>query len=233
MVRALRCAPSGAAVFAILTILGLASAPAAAARLEVTVTSPDGTTLADTVVVARPIGVVPVPLPAAGAAVVQQGQSFNPAVTVVAAGARVSFPNRDRMRHHIYSFSEAKRFEVRLYSGEEVPTVVFDRPGVITLGCNIHDWMRGYVFVADSPYFGVTDAAGVARLELPDGAYAIVMWHPGLGGTPVVRPGTLDVNGDSRLSEVVAARPLPPQMPTGDDPLTARFQRRSAGDQER
>jgi plastocyanin len=208
--------------------------PAAAGRLTVQVSDGAGEPLAEAVVVARPVGGAAVRAAAGGQMMVQQGQSFNPAVLVVATGASVAFPNKDRMRHHIYSFSEAKRFEVRLYSGEDVPTVVFDKPGIITLGCNIHDWMRGYIYVADSPYFALSDASGAAALgTLPDGSYEVVLWHPALGEVPVLRPGVLQLSGDQRLAgslPVTGTREA--QVPADEDPLTAKFRRRP-GSQDR
>lgn len=204
------------------------SAPAAAGRLTVQLSDAGGKPLYQAVVVARPVGAAAVRASAGAELMVQQGQSFDPAVMVVAAGAEVGFPNKDRMRHHIYSFSEAKRFEVRLYSGEDVPTVVFDKPGVITLGCNIHDWMRGYIYVADSPYFAVSDATGIAVIEvLPDASYELVLWHPDLGDLPLVRPGLVQVAGDQRVAESLpASGNMVVQSPADDDPLTAKFRQR-------
>ena len=221
----------GSTVIGLLALAGLACLPstARAARLTVHIATPSGEPVSQAVVVARPTGSVALPGATAEAAMVQQGQSFNPAVMAVAAGARVSFPNRDRMRHHIYSFSEAKRFEVRLYSGEEVPTLVFDKPGVITLGCNIHDWMQGYIFVSASPWFALTGADGVATIDsLPDGTYEISLWHPSLGEKPLVREAGLPVTGNRTLNEVLPALALLDQVPAHDDPLTARFRHRTA-----
>jgi len=220
-----RLAGSAAAMFLALAAM---PAPALAGRLAVLLTDAAGLPLPEAVVVARPVGTAAGARPARSGEMVQQGQSFAPAVMVVTAGTEVAFPNKDRMRHHIYSFSEAKRFEVRLYSGEAVPTLVFDRPGVITLGCNIHDWMRGFIYVADSPYFAISNPEGQASLgELPDGPYELVLWHHSLGEASVVRPGVLKVAGDVRIAEMLpATAALVAQVPGDDDPLTAKFRRR-------
>lgn len=90
-----------------------------------------------------------------------------------------SFPNSDNIRHHVYSFSLAKRFELRLYQGTPSEPVLFDKPGVVVLGCNIHDWMVGYVYVTNDPWFAVSDAQGKLNLEqLPAGTYTVSLWHP-------------------------------------------------------
>ena len=109
----------------------------------------------------------------------QLAQQFVPNVLAVRTGAAVSFPNSDNIRHHVYSFSPAKRFELRLYQGTPSEPVVFVKPGVVVLGCNIHDWMVGYVYITDDPRFAVSDAQGVATLaSLPAGRYAVTLWHP-------------------------------------------------------
>ena len=95
----------------------------------------------------------------------------------VHTGTAVSFPNSDNIRHHVYSFSPAKRFELRLYQARRRP-VVFDKPGVVVLGCNIHDWMLGYVYITDDPFFAVSDDAGRLALDLPPGRYTASLWHP-------------------------------------------------------
>jgi hypothetical protein len=107
-----------------------------------------------------------------------------PYVTVIQTGTTVTFPNRDPILHHVYSFSPAKPFEIKLYTGKSPVEVVFDKPGVVTLGCNIHDWMIGYIAVVPTPWFAKTDAAGTAIIrDLPPGAYDIQAWHPHQRGT--------------------------------------------------
>jgi hypothetical protein len=100
-------------------------------------------------------------------------------VLAVRSGTRVAFPNSDNIRHHVYSFSPAKHFELRLYQGTPSEPVLFDKPGAVVLGCNIHDWMVGYVYVTDDPWFAVSDAQGRVQLDsVPVGSYAVSLWHP-------------------------------------------------------
>lgn len=114
----------------------------------------------------------------------QIDKEFVPHVLPVLAGAKVSFPNKDQIHHHIYSFSKAKKFEVPLYKGESPDPVVMDKPGVVKLGCNIHDWMLGYVFVADNPYFAKTGGDGRATIEsVPNGSYEVAVWSERLKGS--------------------------------------------------
>jgi plastocyanin len=127
-------------------------------------------------------------------AIVQADEEFRPAVTVVAVGTRVEFPNRDKVQHHIYSLSKAKRFEFPLYRPGTTETIVCDQPGVIVLGCNIHDWMAAYVVVVPTPYFARTDATGRAQLAAPAGRYRLEVWHARLAAA-LVREVTVDAGG--------------------------------------
>jgi plastocyanin len=115
-----------------------------------------------------------------GRAVIEQhDREFIPFVTVVRTGAAVTFPNRDQMLHHVYSFSPSKSFQIKLYEGDPPNPIVFDKPGVVAVGCNIHDWMQAYVLVVDTPHFAITDDKGRARVEgLSSGAYELRVWHP-------------------------------------------------------
>ena len=155
--------------------------PALAAVVEVTVRAGDAP-LADAVV---SLHAGQAPASSAAAVMDQRDSAFVPGVLVVQAGTTVSFPNSDTVRHQVYSFSPAKRFELPLYSGKPAAPVVFATPGVVELGCNIHDWMLAYVVVVDTPYHVVTDARGQGRIEAPAGTYILRVWHPGLkGGKP-------------------------------------------------
>ena len=110
--------------------------------------------------------------------IAQENKQFVPAVRVVTVGTLVRFPNRDSVRHHVYSFSPTKKFEIKLYAGTPAAPVLFDQPGVAVLGCNIHDQMVGWVVVLDTPYFAQTDAQGQALLEgIPAGAHQLRAWH--------------------------------------------------------
>ena len=125
----------------------------------------------------------------------QRDKQFIPYVTAVQVGTPVIFPNSDNIRHHVYSFSPAKKFELPLYSG--VPAEpVFDKVGFVTLGCNIHDWMIAYVAVLPTPYFQVTRQDGHAVLkDLPAGQYTVQAWHPALKGQPEALAQRVDVGG--------------------------------------
>ncbi len=123
----------------------------------------------------------------------QVAKQFVPAVLAVATGTAVSFPNSDDIRHQVYSFSPAKRFELRLYEGTPSAPVTFDQPGLVVLGCNIHDWMLGYIYITDDPWFGVSDAQGRLLLDVPAGQYPATLWHPALTSRLPVDAGTLQV----------------------------------------
>jgi plastocyanin len=115
----------------------------------------------------------------------QWDKQFVPYVTAVQAGTSVIFPNKDNIRHHVYSLSPAKRFELPLYAGIPAKPVLFDKEGFVTLGCNIHDWMIAYVAVLGTPYFQVTRGDGRAILkDLPASQYTVAVWHPLLKGSP-------------------------------------------------
>lgn len=164
--------------------LCLSATPLLARDVGVHVLDQDGTPLEDAVVTLRPAqGAVPAPVNNGTAVMDQQGTIFVPHVLVIRPGTRVQFPNRDRIRHHVYSFSKPKPFELKLYASTEVPSVLFDRPGVISLGCNIHDWMQGYIYITDDPWFALTLGDGRATFTgLADGAYRVHLWHPRLRG---------------------------------------------------
>jgi plastocyanin len=110
----------------------------------------------------------------------QRGRSFVPTVVAIQTGSSVNFPNFDTVRHHVYSFSPIKPFEIKLYAGTPTAPVMFDKPGTATLGCNIHDKMIGYIHVVDTPYFGLTDAAGKVTIEVPAGEHKVRTWHSGM-----------------------------------------------------
>jgi plastocyanin len=149
-----------------------------AGSLEIAVRDAAGLPVADAAVYAIPAGGTP---EARGrtAQIQQVDREFIPFVSVVQAGTAVSFPNRDPIMHHVYSFSPAKQFEIKLYSGTAPHEVIFDKPGIVVLGCNIHDWMLAYVAVVPTPYFARSEAQGPVRLrDLPAGTYEVHAWHP-------------------------------------------------------
>jgi plastocyanin len=127
----------------------------------------------------------PAPAPAHESAVIDQvDKRFVPRVSVVRAGTEVSFPNSDSIRHQVYSFSPAKVFSLKLYAGTASAPVTFDKPGLVVLGCNIHDYMVGFVAVVDSPYFTKLPPSGSATINLPPGRYRLRVWNPYLT-TPI------------------------------------------------
>lgn len=120
------------------------------------------------------------PLPPADAAIVDQiDKQFVPEVTVIRTGTEVQFPNRDSVSHHVYSFAQPNSFELPLYKGEARPTIRFDYAGIVTLGCNIHDAMLGYIVVVDTPHYGITDENGYAYFDVPPGTTTkVYVWSP-------------------------------------------------------
>lgn len=118
--------------------------------------------------------------PATYADMAQRERQFSPRLLVVQTGTEVRFPNEDPVRHHVYSFSPAKTFELKLYLGETAPPQRFDKSGVVQLGCNIHDQMSAFIVVVDSPVFGITNAQGELRLERLPGAGTLRAWHASL-----------------------------------------------------
>jgi plastocyanin len=157
---------------------------AQAAEVRATVRDEQGRAVRDAVVIAVPETPVARPSRPKPEQIEQIDLEFVPGVKAIQAGTAVSFPNRDKVRHHVYSFSPPKRFDLPLYAGTPEQPVLFDTPGVVTIGCNIHDWMVGYIYVAESPYFAVTAADGTALLAgLPDGRYRVRVWHAQLGSS--------------------------------------------------
>ena len=163
-----------------------ACAPAAAGTVSASVSDANGAPVADAVIYAVALG--PTPAAAPRPAIMDQvNKEYLPLVVPVQVGAAVTFPNKDNIRHQVYSFSPAKVFEMKLYAGTPAKPVVFDKPGAVVLGCNIHDWMVGYVYVVDTPYFAKTGKAGSARLNaLPAGDYKVRVWHPYMGAEPAL-----------------------------------------------
>lgn len=168
--------------------LAAALGGAGAARVDVQVQDAAGKPLPGAVALLDSPAARAAVRPRAGLEVEQADKKFTQRVTVVPLGSEVHFPNRDKVRHHVFSFSKAKPFEIKLYTGTPANPVLFDRPGIVVLGCNIHDTMVAWVVVAETPWSGQTDALGQLRLpEVPAGAYTLRVWHPDLPpGTPPV-----------------------------------------------
>ena len=172
---------SSALAAALLTIP--ASQAAGPATLAITVKQANGLPVRDAVVMIYP--------KAGGAAgpirfgwkseMAQSNIAFTPGTLIVPAGAVVRFPNLDKVRHSIYSFSKAAKLDIQLYGRDETRTHTFTVPGSVALGCKIHDTMRGYIRVVDTPYAAKTDHNGQVKIgQLPGGAATVRLWHPAL-----------------------------------------------------
>ena len=165
----------------------LLAASAQAADVQVQVQDASGRPLVDAVVFLESEQARRQVRPVAGLEMAQNHKQFVPQVLIVPVGSEVSFPNRDTVRHHVYSFSPAKKFELKLYAGTPAQPVRFEQSGVVVLGCNIHDQMVGWVLVLDTPYYAQTSANGqVALSAVPAGHYRLRTWHARLpAGAPV------------------------------------------------
>ena len=198
---------------AALLAFGLAAAAGSASAAEIAATVKDaaGHPVADAVVVAVPAEGVPRFAPPTARLIMDQiDQEFVPHVKPVLVGSSVYFPNKDNIRHQVYSFSPAKTFELPLYAGTPAKPIVFDKPGVVVLGCNIHDWMIGYIYVSESPYFAKTGPDGSAQLkDLPPRQYTVRVWHPQLQGSEDAtrRPADLNANPRAELAWNLALKP--------------------------
>ena len=140
----------------------------------------------------------------------QVNLAFVPDVLVIPLHSKVQFPNSDAISHQVYSFSSARQFQLPLYRGKAYPPVVFDQPGVVTLGCNIHDNMLAYILVTAAPYFGRTGADGQWIVpNLPPGKYSLRVWHP-LLNEPKDVERAVQAGVDGEVIDLRLARDLRP-----------------------
>ena len=145
----------------------------------------------------------------------QVNLAFVPDVVVIPVHSSVQFPNSDAISHQVYSFSSARQFQLPLYRGKPYPPVLFERPGVITLGCNIHDNMLAYIVVTGAPFFGRTDGNGEWSVpNLPDGKYSVHVWHP-LLNEPQAIEHTIQAGAQQGVVELRLVRDLKPAPLTG------------------
>ncbi|MEO7276920.1 MAG: methylamine utilization protein [Sphingomicrobium sp.] len=158
----------------------LLGAPLAASPLSVRVVDVSGRPVRDAVVTLHPSGsAARAPRLGGRFTVAQKNLLFHPFLTIVPVGADISFPNLDPTKHHVYSFSSARRFELKLFAKDQSRTVHFDTPGVVALGCNIHDQMSAYIVVTDSVWTGRTNAQGmVTFVDAPAVPGQLSVWHP-------------------------------------------------------
>jgi plastocyanin len=205
-----------ATAFLFLLLTGAAAARAAA--VIVSVTDAKDRPVDQVVVVLEPAGGERTGTASRGigsgqrAVIDQRSLRFVPEISVVRTGTAIEFPNSDQVQHQVYSFSSAKNFKLALYAGHVYPPLVFDRPGLVTLGCNIHDSMIGFVYVTDSPWFGKTGAQG--RIEIasvPPGEYRVHLWHPRFAPdeAQIERSLSVAAAGNATLS-VSLKRPMQP-----------------------
>ena len=188
--------------------LALAAAlpSARAGALVVAASDAAGRPVADAVALLEPVAGKAVVKPLADVEISQAKRSFQPRVTLITVGTKVNFPNFDTVRHHVYSFSTAKTFELKLYAGVPNAPISFDKPGIAVLGCNIHDKMAAWVVVAETPWIARSGHDGQARIEaVPPGQYKLTVWHPALPANvmPAAVPVTVgagELVHDARLA---------------------------------
>jgi plastocyanin len=187
---------------------------AAGADLKVAVVDDASAPVRDAIVYAVPTK--PVTQKPRHSVIDQKNQQFVPQVSVIQTGAAVYFPNSDNVRHSVYSFSAANRFELKLYAGKAANPVVFPKPGIVALGCNIHDKMIAWVLVVDTPFFARTDASGQAMLKgVEPGSYTLYAWR-----------SSMRKEGAGEALEVGASEPASLQLrvPSAEEPRMADMQ---------
>ena len=188
-----------------LALAGAAS-PLVAAPLSVRVLDPSGRPVRDAVVTLYPAGAAARAPRSGGRFVIsQQNMQFHPFLTIVPVGSDVSFPNLDSTKHHVYSFSPAKKFELKLFAKDQSRSVHFDKAGVVALGCNIHDQMSAFILVTDSAWTARTNAQGMVVFgDAPSAPARLTVWHaylhaPGGEMQQVVAPGQRSASFQVRL----------------------------------
>ena len=161
-----------------ITLFFLATLSAQAATLTLQVKSASGAAVEDAVVYLMSTLTPRLRIREPTARIDQINKMFVPAVSVVQTGTRITFPNKDNIRHQVYSFSKAKKFEIKLYADTPAKPVLFDNPGYVVMGCNIHDNMIAHMLVVDTPYFALSDKRGVAQIvDVPPGDYSLIAWY--------------------------------------------------------
>jgi plastocyanin len=177
-----RSVPLALAGLCAVSLAALSPRARAEGAIQVSVKDHRGVPVADAVVSLVPLDAAPaLTPPAAPFVIAQRNEEFEPYVTALVVGSRVTFPNQDAIRHQVYSISKPKKFELPLYGPGSGETVVFDQPGIVSLGCNIHDWMSAHIVVLETPFFMKTPADGLATVTtLPPGRYRLDVWHPRL-----------------------------------------------------
>ena len=209
-----------AAGTSLLTVALMLPLPGRGAEISFTITDPDKQPVADAVVVLRPLeGAIASVTAAATLEIEQRNTRFNPFVTVVRTGSAVRLPNKEsKIAHHVYSTSAPKPFEFPLYKPGKAETVVFDKPGLVVLGCNIHDSMLAYVLVVDTPWFAKTAASGTATISgVTPGRWRAEIWHP-LLKEGVKRGEVVPLQREVTITAGAAAPNLAFSLSLGPDP---------------
>nr|WP_315428571.1 methylamine utilization protein [uncultured Albidiferax sp.] len=194
----------------LLTALLCAAGSALAATMQVQVQDGGGKPLAGAVVFLESREAQAASKPMQGVEVAQINKQFDPQVRVITVGSAVQFPNRDSVRHHVYSFSPTKTFELKLYAGTTANPVVFDKPGIAVLGCNIHDKMVAWMVIVETPYFGRSGADGKLNLDnVPPGNYRLRVWHANMpvGAPALDQPLALAAAGGAATVRVAGLVP--------------------------
>lgn len=190
----------------LMSVLWLPAAAVFAATLNVALTDQEGNAVDDAVVYVTAVNGERATTTPMQASVDQVNEMFVPHVRAVTTGSSISFPNSDHIRHHVYSFSPAKTFELPLYIGIPAEPLVFGTAGLVTLGCNIHDHMLGYVLVLDTPYFAEVTAGSATISNLPAGKWAVEIWHPRLADEQTIQL-SVDASADTALQQQLDLRP--------------------------
>ncbi len=190
---------------AIASALWLAMSAAHAGTLVALAGDRDGQALGNVVISVKPIGRAAPATPPEEIVVSQQELTFKPYISVVRVGSSVVFANRDKVEHHIKSFSSSKPFEIAVHKPGDTPAPIrFDKEGAVVAYCILHDWMRAYVYVADTPWFSLTaSSTGIAKIEnLPPGDYEATAWHPDLGQykPPLLQKVTVTATGSTEAT---------------------------------
>lgn len=211
MMRTFRKTPRHAAILGVAASLAVLSIGAASAQslssVRFQIVDDRGLPVRDAVIEihpdAKPSGPIRFPWKMGMA---QKDQQFVPGTLVIAKGSTVAFPNLDRVRHSIYSFSKPARFEIELYGQDQTRTHTFPITGSVKLGCNIHDHMRGYIRITDTPFAGKTDAQGNLILQgVAKGAATVTVWHPQLRAPGNAATSRYTIAGGSQAHKIAVS----------------------------
>lgn len=178
---------------------------AVAAQLDLSVVDDNNSPLKDAVAALVPLQKVD--YANANVAIIDQRENmFVPRVLAIRVNTQVRFPNSDDVRHHVYSFSPAKKFELRLYHGKTAEPVLFDKPGTVVLGCNIHDSMVAHIYVVETEHFSVANTQGIISIEAPAGKYQLQIYHPKMTGN--FPESTITLNDEQTVNNKITVNNL-------------------------